>query len=548
MKAHLLHTDRDFDWKWVLGAAKERRATRDGRRYTREAPFDPWPKLRWNADALTADFTLTTLFEAMSAGDDWVFEAGRLAVLGSERSDLDTVRYRQDVLRDCLRNPSTVRELYALAVEATENQEGRYYLGLLSRQPDSVLRDGLETMARFFDYLKKLRAMMDAHAGEFGSPGWRAFFAMIRHDLDDDYFQLVHYHMGQLKFRHGELLSAELGPANKGSRYLLHKVPPHLSGWHGWWKRLFETKAQVFSFELHPRDEAGSQALSILRNRGIALAANALSQAGDHVRDFFFMLRAELAYYVGCLNLHDRLATKGEPVCVPDVEPSSTFQLSCRGLYDVGLSLSIDRRAVGNDADANGKALLMITGANTGGKSTFLRSVGLAQLMMEAGMFVGAVSFEGSLSADVMSHFKREEDVAMRSGKFDEEMNRMSQIVDHCRPHAMVLFNESFAATNEREGSEIGCQIVSALLEGNVRVLFVTHMYELAQGFYAQHRPDALFLRAPRQTDGTRTFKLLEGKPLPTSFGQDLYYRVFGGSADDRNNIQQSQVPVGQAD
>ena len=55
----------------------------------------------------------------------------------------------------------------------------------------------------------------------------------------------------------------------------------------------------------------------------------------------------------------------------------------------------------------------------------------------------------------------------MKSGKLDEELSRMSAIVDHITSHPMILFNESFAATNEREGSEIARQIVSALLEQN---------------------------------------------------------------------------------
>ena len=54
----------------------------------------------------------------------------------------------------------------------------------------------------------------------------------------------------------------------------------------------------------------------------------------------------------------------------------------------------------------------------------------------------------------------------MKSGKFDEELSRMNAIVDNLTPRALILFDESFAATNEREGSEIARQIVSALLEG----------------------------------------------------------------------------------
>jgi DNA mismatch repair ATPase MutS len=170
----------------------------------------------------------------------------------------------------------------------------------------------------------------------------------------------------------------------------------------------------------------------------------------------------------------------------------------------------------------------MITGANRGGKSTFLRSVGLAHLMMQCGMFVPAESFRANVCSGIFTHFKREEDASMKSGKLDEELRRMSSVIENISPNSMILLNESFASTNEREGSEIARQIVRALLETGVKVLYVTHMFDLAQGFYLAGMRDALYLRAERLADGQRTFRLIEGEPLPTSYGQDLYGRIFG--------------------
>jgi DNA mismatch repair ATPase MutS len=93
----------------------------------------------------------------------------------------------------------------------------------------------------------------------------------------------------------------------------------------------------------------------------------------------------------------------------------------------------------------------------------------------------------------------------------------------------MILFSESFAATNDREGSEIARQIVCALLEKRIKIFFVTHLYEFAHDIYLQGMPNAMFLRAERQSDGERTFKLIEGEPLQTSYGEDLYNRIFNG-------------------
>jgi hypothetical protein len=122
----------------------------------------------------------------------------------------------------------------------------------------------------------------------------------------------------------------------------------------------------------------------------------------------------------------------------------------------------------------------------------------------------------------------REEDATMRSGKLDEELARMSEIAGQITPGSILLCNESFASTNEREGSEIARQVVRAMLDKQIRVFFVTHMYDLAHGFYAQGLDTVLFLRAERQPDGRRSFKLVEREPLPTSYGEDSYRCIFG--------------------
>jgi DNA mismatch repair ATPase MutS len=103
----------------------------------------------------------------------------------------------------------------------------------------------------------------------------------------------------------------------------------------------------------------------------------------------------------------------------------------------------------------------------------------------------------------------------------------MSAIVDCMTPDSIILLNESFASTNEREGSEIARQIVRALLEKGIKVYYVTHLFDLAQGFYQAKIDAALFLRAERLADGRRTFRLVAGEPLPTSYGEDLYRRIF---------------------
>jgi DNA mismatch repair ATPase MutS len=154
--------------------------------------------------------------------------------------------------------------------------------------------------------------------------------------------------------------------------------------------------------------------------------------------------------------------------------------------------------------------------------------------MMQCGLFVTAASFTADVATRIFTHFAREEDPGMASGRLDDELRRMSVIASRLSPHSLMLFNESFAGTNEREGSEIGCQIVRALLDTQVRVFFVTHRYDFADRFRRQHAATTLFLRAERQPSRQRNYKLVAGDPLPTSFAEDLYHRLGCWLDEDR--------------
>ncbi|HYB01837.1 MAG TPA: hypothetical protein VED37_16575 [Ktedonobacteraceae bacterium] len=484
--------------------------------------FDLQQQLPSNAQALTQDLELQTLFNAMALGDKFIFEVVKQAVLSSV-TDLDTIHYRQDILQDCLKNPSIVREIYALAVESIEN-ERRNFWGLLSKYPTMVLHRSIDVMQMFVGMLSKLKRIADEHADAFESEGFTRLFAMLKAELDDDYFASVQNHLKALKFRDGVLMSAELGQGNQGIHYILRKPQDKKQGWV---ERIFAEKPLAYRFTIDDRDESGARALSELKDRGINLVANALAQSTEHILSFFTMLRTELAFYIGCLNVQGQLAQMQEPLCFPQPMAPGERRHTFQGLYDICLALTMKQGVVGNDGSASEKDLVIITGANQGGKSTFLRSIGLAQVMMQAGMFVPAESFCANVCESMFTHYKRKEDASMTSGKLDEELSRMSFIVDHITSNSMILFNESFAATNEREGSEIARQIICALLEQGIKVFFVTHLYEFAHGFYDKNMQSAMFLRAERQADGRRTFKLREGEPLQTSFGEDVYHRVF---------------------
>jgi DNA mismatch repair ATPase MutS len=521
MKVLLMHRDKDFELSELPSTNRYARRQEPDRDTLLRA-------IRWNASALTQDLELNTLLRAMAGGDEFLFSVAQQAILSGLRNDVNTILYRQAILRDCLKNPLVVTSLYNLMTAVMEETR-RQWWGLSSDHPGSMLYGSVDLMETFLDVLRKIRSVAEQNAGSFESEGFTSLFAMLGKELHEEYLATIKNHLKELEFRKGALLSAELGDINEGANYVLRKAHANELSWLD---RLLGKGPASYSFRLDPRDETGGRILSDMRSRGISRVARALAQSSDHVLSFFKVLRIELAFYVGCLNLHSQLGSKGLPTAFPAPVPMGEPGHNFSGLYDVCLALTMGHGVVGNTVTAERKNLIVITGANQGGKSTFLRSIGLAQMMMQSGMFVGADIFQAGICPALFTHYKREEDATMKSGKFDEELARMSDIADHLLPYSMLLFNESFAATNEREGSEIATQIVRALLEKGMTVFYVTHLYEFAHGLFDERNDSAIFLRAERRADGTRSFRLAEGEPLQTSYGEDLYQKVFATEDD----------------
>lgn len=486
---------------------------------------------------VTEDLGLDVLIDAMADGDGQVADAVRRVLL-DPLVDADVIVFRQRVMRACLARPQVTRDLYAVATSTLERRR-KVFWGLV-RRPAAVLHNGIELLHLYQTAFRRLRSIADAHHGDTGDgdddDGLARLLARLRTDLHDAFLDEIDGHLDALRFQAGVRVNARLDATNPGTRYVLEAPLAKRSraaqsfgdGWRSAWRALLRRDPQRYTIRVAAHDDGGARDLSELQGRGLQRTANAVAEACDDLLWFFRRLQGELAFYVGGLNLHHRLAALDAPVCFPEPEAPARASLRTTGLYDPGLALTSNARVVGNDLDADGVSLVVITGANAGGKTTFLRSLGTAQLLMQSGLFVPAASFEASVTSDLFTHFTRAEDAGMRRGRLDEELSRLDEIARHVRPGATVLLNESFASTNEREGSELAAGVVRALTEAKIRVVFVTHLTRFVDDLQRQPPAPTLFLKAERLVDGRRTFRMIAGAPARASHGVELYRSIFG--------------------
>lgn len=238
-------------------------------------------------------------------------------------------------------------------------------------------------------------------------------------------------------------------------------------------------------------------------------------------QDCLYDMMRQIVFLTGCAKLYERGLGCGMYFCFPKREEEQAEKV-----YELSLALQTLTMPIYNTVSLTKYGSIIVTGANQGGKSTFLRSLGIAQVMCQAGMFVAAQTYPLHAYDDMFTHFTRREDVTMNMGKFEEELKRMGEILCGAKRNTLLLLNESFATTTEVTAFQIATDLIHACMEHEVTVWMVTHITKFAKELYEEKRPDILFLSAGRQADKEIRYQMYEKEPGDTSYGLELYEQM----------------------
>lgn len=189
----------------------------------------------------------------------------------------------------------------------------------------------------------------------------------------------------------------------------------------------------------------------------------------------------EIQFYLAYLQCMVLGRKRGLHFCYPVISETNR-EISGEDGCDLALQLSLpEQKVVGNTFSWQGRERMMIvTGPNQGGKTTFARMVGQLMYLASLGLPVAARQAEFFLPDHIFTHFERQEAEVTQNGKLQDDIIRIHEILPQLTQKSFLIINEMFASTTLSDAVALGRLIMQAISARDTFCIYVTFLEELA--------------------------------------------------------------------
>lgn len=191
----------------------------------------------------------------------------------------------------------------------------------------------------------------------------------------------------------------------------------------------------------------------------------------------------EIQFYLAYLDYLKPLRSAGLSFCLPEVSATSK-QIFGRDTFDLALAAKLVQAGstiVPNDFElADRERVIVVTGPNQGGKTTFARTFGQLHHLAAVGCPIPGSAARLFLPDQIFTHFEREEDIANLTGQLEGELLRIQQVLRAATPDSIVIMNEIFTSTTASDALFLGRQVLAKVAELDLLCVYVTFIDELA--------------------------------------------------------------------
>jgi DNA mismatch repair protein MutS len=455
-----------------------------------------------------ADLNLDQFLDAVT--ESW--EAYGLRPYFSRRlTDPRAVQFRQDVLKD-LEDPEL-----STGVRSFSEQLGRVR-GLL--RTAGTMHNQHHRHGWFLDaverYCQAVRALADALTSPVvRSEGLRALRGYATDYLNSERFATLARELEDVR---RSLATVRYAVQIKGSRITVMKQGEELdfsSEVEATFAKFQQGNVKDYRVKFPERDtnHVLAHVLDLVARHYpeiFSALAGFCTRHEDFIDECLSIFDREVHFYLAYLDLIEPLRRVGLPFCYPEVSDAAAPRMVESG-FDLVLArqrVSSKLPVVTNGFRLDGpERIIVVTGPNQGGKTTFARMFGQLHHLTSLGLAIPGRSARLPLPDQLFTHFERAESLATLHGKLEDELVRVHDTCEHATARSVVVMNETFTSTTVDDALYLGKKVVELMTVLGVAGVYVTFIDELS----ALNEATVSMVAAVDPRDPTRrTFKVVQ--------------------------------------
>jgi DNA mismatch repair protein MutS len=437
---------------------------------------------RPDAPRFFVDLNLDQIISGITSGKE---EYDLIPFFRMPLHDLDAIAYRHEVMRDVDR-PETFA---CLNIFARRMRAVRDYLAQARK-----LRHPLQQQAWYLDagqiYCNAIESLLrDLSSMELAARGFTDFRSYLAAYAESPSFEVFHSNVTHLKESLADVRYCTLIQGTRVDVRLYEGEPDYSAEVAARFERFQQGVADGYKFDFSEPADVNHIEGQILDR--VALLYPALfgelrdfcGDLGDFQDRVLVVFDREIQFYLAYLAYIERLRDAGLDFCYPrmtdargEIFDYETFDLAlARGLVERS------ERPICNDFHLRGpERIIVVSGPNQGGKTTFARTFGQLHYLASLGCPIPGSRAQLTLVDQLFTHFERRESMSDLRGKLQDDLVRIRAILDSATPRSVVVMNEIFSSTALQDAIVLGHKIAADMIDLDLYCVWVTFIDELA--------------------------------------------------------------------
>jgi DNA mismatch repair ATPase MutS len=217
----------------------------------------------------------------------------------------------------------------------------------------------------------------------------------------------------------------------------------------------------------------------------------------------------EIKFYLDYLDFIKIFKEKGLKFCYPEVTKNKEDLYLYDG-FDFALSyekIRKDEPVIVNDFWVGEKErIIIVTGPNQGGKTTFARMFGQIHYLTKLGVPIPGTKAKIFLCDNIFTHFEREEKVQNLKGKLESDLLELKHILSSATSESLIILNETFSSATMSDAKFLAKNVIHKILDLDCYALYVTFIEELA---FMGEKVVSMVATVSKEDPSIKTFKII---------------------------------------